>query len=266
MAVPTFHEKDDSVPQPAIAATVHRTRFTEFVAGARDTLPLIVGAAPFGVIFGALAATSGLSLWAGPGMSLMVFAGSAQFVAVGMVAQGVSVPLIVLATFVVNLRHALYAMSLGPYLKRLPQRWLLPLGFWLTDETYAVSIRRYAAGDASPYGHWYVLGSALAMYANWQLCTFIGVAVGTRVADPASWGLDFATVVTFIGIIVPLIRSRPMLVCALAASASAVMLQSLPNRLGLIVAAIIGIAAGVLSERWLLVPVTDGQSTWEGTP
>ncbi len=233
---------------------------SEFFAGARDTLPLILGAAPFGVIFGALGVANGLSWWAVQGMSLFVFAGSSQFIAVRLVAQSVSLPLIILTTFIVNLRHALYSMSLGPYLKRLPQRWLVPLGFWLTDETYAVSIRRFNQPETSAHNHWYMLGSSLAMYGNWQLCTLIGILIGSQVKDAANWGLDFAMVVTFIGIVVPMLRSSPMLVCALAAALSSVLLNDMPNHLGLIVAGGIGIAAGVISESiWPVRPgVTEG--------
>ncbi len=136
---------------------------SEFWSGARDTIPVVVGAIPFGIIFGALAINAGLSVAATLGMSLFVFAGSSQFVAAGLVAQGAGILVIVLTTFVVNLRHALYSASLGPFLSRLPQRWLLPLGFWLTDETYAVVVQRYARRDDSPFKHWYHLGSSVAM-------------------------------------------------------------------------------------------------------
>src|SRR5512135_2810064 len=108
----------------------------EFLAGAKATFPLIVGAIPFGIIFGALAAASGLSFAATAAMSAFVFAGSAQFIAVGLVAAGTGWPFIVLTTFVVNLRHMLYSATLAPHVKRLPQRWKIPLAFWLTDETF----------------------------------------------------------------------------------------------------------------------------------
>lgn len=233
---------------------------SEFTSGARDTLPLLLGAAPFGVIFGALGTTNGLSWWAVQGMSLFVFAGSAQFIAVGLVAEGVTLPLIILTTFIVNLRHALYSMSLGPYLKGLSQRWIVPLGFWLTDETYAVAIRCFNQPEPSPNKHWYMFGSSLAMYVNWQICTLIGILIGSQVEDAANWGFDFAMVVTFIGIVVPMIRSHPMLICALTAALSALLFNDVPNHLGLIIASAIGIGAGVLSERrWPLRPaVTEG--------
>lgn len=221
-------------------------RTAELIEGARDTLPLIAGAIPFGIIFGALAITAGLTPLATLGMSLFVYAGSAQFVAVGLIAQGTGVGLIVLTTFIVNLRHALYGASLAPHLRYLSHRWLLPLGFWLTDETYAVVISRFRQHGQSPHRHWYYLGSALAMYGNWQLCTVIGIFAGQHLQDMAEWGLEFAMVVTFIGIVMPMLSSRPMVVCALVAGGTALLLRELPHQLGLMVGAVAGVLAGML--------------------
>jgi len=224
------------------------TRLSEFFAGARATIPLILGAIPFGLMFGAVAINAGITPFGTIAMSLFVFAGSGQFIAAGLVSQGIQTGFIILTTFVVNLRHALYAASLAPFMRHLPQRWLLPLGFWLTDETYAVVIKRYAEGEDSPYRHWYHLGSAVAMYLNWQVCTILGVLAGKAIPDAAGWGLDFAMVVTFIGIVVPMITSYPMLVAALTAGGTSLLFDSLPNKAGLMIAAVIGIAAGYICE------------------
>ncbi len=218
----------------------------EFWAGVRATLPLIVGAAPFGFIFGALAINSGLSLPAAAGFSAIVFAGSAQFIASGLVASGVSVGFIVMTTLIVNLRHALYGATLARHTAHLPQRWLLPLAFWLTDETFVVVASRYAKTDDSPYKHWYFLGSALLMYVNWQICTWIGIGVGQSIPAPGAWGLDFALVVTFIGMLVPFVRNRATLAAVLVAGATALLFNNLPNKLGLMVASLAGISAGLL--------------------
>ena len=222
------------------------TQGREFLLGMRDTLPLLVGAIPFGILYGALAVTAGLSLPATLAMSLIVFAGSSQFIAAGLVAQGAGVLIIILTTFVVNLRHALYGASLGPYLRGLSQRWLLPLAFWLTDEAYAVVIQRYERADASLYKHWYYLGSCIAMYVNWQICTLIGVMAGTRLAGINEWGLEFAMVVTFIGIVVPLLKNIPMLLAALVAGGVALWLRELPHQMGLMLGSLAGIVAGYL--------------------
>lgn len=224
------------------------TRRSEFLSGAKDTFPLIIGAIPFGIIYGAAAVTGGLSPLATLGMSLFVYAGSAQFIAAGLVAQGAAFGIIVVTTFIVNLRHVLYSASLAPYMQHLAQRWLLPLGFWLTDETYAVVIRRYPQDDASPYKHWYHFGSSLAMYVNWQLCTLIGIVAGQQLEGLADLGLDVAMVVTFIGIVVPLVATRPMLVCAVTAGIVSLLTNAMPNKLGLMVTAVVAIAAGLLAE------------------
>jgi 4-azaleucine resistance transporter AzlC len=215
---------------------------------------MVLGAIPFAIIFGALANDAGLSPAATIGMSLFVFAGSAQFIGAGLVAQNASVAIIVLTTFVVNLRHVLYSASLGPYMKSLSQKWLLPLAFWLTDETYAVVIRRYAHDDHSPYKHWYHLGSSVFMYINWNCCTILGIVAGQRLSGLAELGLDFAMTVTFIGIVIPLVINRPMLVCAVVAGTTGVLTNHIPNKLGLMVAAILGIAAGMIAEALVKHP------------
>lgn len=224
----------------------------EFFRGAKDTLPMIVGAIPFGIIFGALATTAGLSVPAILGLSLLVFAGSSQFVAAGLVAQGTGVGLIILTTFIVNLRHGLYSASLGSYMKHLSQRWLLPLAFWLTDESYAVVIKRYREPDALANKHWYFLGSAVLMYVNWQICTVIGIVTGQSLAGISEWGLEIAMVVSFIGIVIPLIVTWPMLACALVAAVVALLAHPLPNQLGLMLAALAGIATGWILETFNL--------------
>jgi len=228
------------------------TRQQEFLAGMKDTIPMIIGAIPFGIIFGALAVTGEhpLTPTATMGMSLFVFAGSAQFIGMGLYSQQIGLLLIIFTTFIVNLRHALYAASLAPYMRHVGHKWLLPLGFWLTDETYAVVIRRFQDQPDNRYRHWYFFGSALWMYLNWQLCTFIGIVAGQQLGDATSWGLDFAMVVTFIGIVVPLIINRPMLVCALVAASMSLATFGLPNKLGYMVGGLAGIVAGLIAESW----------------
>ncbi len=241
------------LPQP--------TRRAEFWAGVKDTFPLVVGAIPFGLIFGAAASANGLSFAGAMGMSLFVFAGSAQFIASGLIAGGASMAVIILTTFIVNLRHALYSASLAPYMKHLPQHWLAPLGFWLTDESFAVVIARYTRTDDSPYKHWYFLGSAVFMYVNWNLCTYVGLRAGQIIPNARDLGLDFAMVVTFIGIVVPLVKSRAVLACVLVAGLTAVLANPLPNKLGLMIAALLGVAAGVVTEAYFPQPAQDKPST-----
>lgn len=235
------------------------TRKSEFLAGMRATIPLVIGAMPFGIIFGALAITSGISPLGTIAMSLFVFAGSAQFIAAGLVAGGTGIGVIVLTTLIVNLRHALYSASLAPYMRHLPQRWLLPLGFWLTDESYAVVIARYRQEDQSSYKHWFFFGSALLMYSNWQLCTLIGIIAGQQIPNVNEWGLDFALVVTFIGMIVPLVTNRATLLAVIVSGVVSVLTYPLENRIGIMITAIVGIATGLAAETVLARSAAQGR-------
>jgi 4-azaleucine resistance transporter AzlC len=226
----------------------HSTPRSEFLAGMRAVIPMVLGAIPFGLIYGAIALQAGLSPAAAIGMSMFVFAGSSQFIGATLYGQGAAPVLIIFTTFIVNARHALYSASLAPYLGHLPQRWLFPLAFMLTDESFAVTIGRFESPEGkSPHRHWFMLGANLFMYANWQLCTVIGVVAGAML-EGANLGLDFAMSVTFIGIVVPLLRTRPLLLSAVVSGAAALALKDMPNMLGLLIASLLGIAAGYFAE------------------
>ncbi|UCJ14638.1 AzlC family ABC transporter permease [Pseudomonas sp. MM211] len=225
------------------------SRQHEFLQSLRDMLPMLLGAMPFGIIYGSLAGAAGLSAWQTVGMSVLVFAGSAQFIAISLLGGGATLAVLWLTTLVVNLRHALYSATLQPFVRHLPKRWRVPLAFWLTDEAFAVVQQRYARSDSSPYKHWYFLGAGLAMYVNWVSCTLIGLVFGQAVPNIAAWGLDFAMIATFIGVVVPMLRNRPQVAAALVAAVVALVCHDLPYKLGLMAAAFAGIVVGVLLER-----------------
>ena len=89
------------------------------------------------------------------------------------------------------------------------------------------------------------------MYLNWLLCTLLGITLGQMIPDATEWGLDFAMSVTFIGMVVPYLKNKPMVISVVVAGLVALLTASFPNKLGLMLAALSGIAAGVLSERVL---------------
>ena len=123
------------------------------------------------------------------------------------------------------------------------------MAFWLTDETFAITVRHYAKPHPINQKHWYYLGSALFFYLNWQLCTVIGLFFGRVVPGLEEWGLDFAMSATFIGIVVPYLKTRQMIATAVVSSVLGILLYGLPNKLGLIIAALAGVATGYLLER-----------------
>ncbi len=227
-------------PTPRRSATL-----SEFLTGARDQLPLLIGVAPFGMIFGALALTAGIPPLEAQGFSLFVFAGSAQFIAAGLIADGVPPVIVVLSIMVVNLRHLLYSATFSSYFQHLPARWKAALAWLLTDEAFVVASIRYRRSD-TVLAHWYTLGTGLALWAAWQLSTAIGILLGAYI--PANWSLDFALPLTFMALITPTLCDRPARAAALTAGAIAVVLAGLPYKLGLLLAASIGIGVGLIVE------------------
>jgi 4-azaleucine resistance transporter AzlC len=218
------------------------------LAGARDTLPLAIGTTPFAVIFGTLAVAAGLPPLAAIAMSAIVFAGSAQFISISLIGAGAPLTLLWLTTFVVNLRHALYSATLQPVARDWPLPWRALTAFWLTDESFAVVERHLQTADESealPY----FIGSALFFYGNWLFWTAVGALVGSRLPGLTGLGLDFAMIATFAAMAAPQLRSRTPVIVALAAGATAWLAHGLPYKLGLLVAALVGVLAGVLADR-----------------
>jgi 4-azaleucine resistance transporter AzlC len=220
--------------------------------GAVATIPMIIGGIPFGLLFGSLASSYGLSPWLAVAMSSFVFAGSAQFVAIGLIVIKAPLWVIVSTTFVVNLRHLLYAADMVKYVKHLPFRMRLLMSFGLIDETYATLRPMYKEGIVDETsGHRVYLGSFLSFYLMWNITTIIGVIAGELIPKMSEWGLEFAMVATFIGIITPYLKSFPFWLSTISAGFSSVMLINLPNNLGLLIAALVGVATGFGSDLHL---------------
>jgi 4-azaleucine resistance transporter AzlC len=217
-----------------------------FWDGVRAELPLLIGVFPFGMIYGALALGAGLSKAASQMMSSIVFAGSAQFVTAQLVSDAAPGLVIILTIAVVNLRHMLYSASLAPYLKDLPLKWKAILSYLLTDECYAPSILKYEETGVKPFSHWFVLGAGLALWSTWQVSTALGIFLGAAIPD--SWQLDFALPLTFIAMVMPALKKFPMVAAAVSAGLVALLANSLPFKLGLILAALTGIVVGTVLE------------------
>lgn len=223
------------------------SRRIEFLSGIRNTLPLLIGVAPFAMIYGVLAIQSGLTANAAQAMSVFLFAGSAQFMVVQLVGAGTPWMIVVLTAFIINLRHALYSASVAPYTRPLSPVWKGLLAYTLVDEAYAVGILHYDREGAREVQHWYLFGAGLALWSCWQAGTALGIFLGAQI--PAAWSLDFTLALTFIALIVPALKDWPMILSALSAGFTAVAAYSLPYKLGLILAAFVGIGIGLWSER-----------------
>ena len=217
-----------------------------FLAVVRAELPLLVGVFPFGLIYGALALDAGLSPLPAQMMSSIVFAGSSQFIAAQLIHESAPGLIIVLTIAVVNLRHMLYSASVAPYVRTLPMRWKALLSYLLTDEAYAATITHYEQEGESKSGHWFFLGAGSSLWITWQISTALGITLGT--ALPESWPLEFALPLTFIALVIPLLKDRPAVAAAVSAGGVALLAYDLPFKLGLMLAALMGILLGVLME------------------
>lgn len=224
------------------AVDTHRAVFLQ---GIRDQFPILLGVVPFGLIFGALAIGQGIPPLAAQGFSLIIFAGSAQFIAAGLVGTGAPLLVIVATVVIVNLRHALYSATLAPHLRDQSRLWRACLGWLLTDEAFATTVS-FLARRGRKNLHWYLLGTGMTLWTSWQLSTAIGILLGAAI--PASWNLDFALPLTFLALIIPTLTDRPTWAAALTAGVAALLLNSLPFRLGLLLAALLGMAVGLVLD------------------
>ncbi len=218
-----------------------------FWAGVRAESPLLIGVFPFGLIYGALAIGAGISPAAAQMMSSIVFAGSAQFIAAQLIHDAAPGLVIVLTIAVVNLRHMLYSASIAPYIEHLPARWKTLLAYLLTDEAYAATIIHYEEEGFTPTGHWFFFGAGLALWTTWQVSSALGIFLGA--ALPSSWPLDFAIPITFIAMVMPVLKDKPIVAAAVSAGTVALLAYSLPFKLGLILAALVGIFTGTYLEN-----------------
>jgi predicted branched-subunit amino acid permease len=155
---------------------------------------------------------------------------------------------IVATVGVVNLRHLLYSAAVAEYLRALPWRWKLLLAYLLTDEAFAAAIGRLRDGPATAHRHWFLCGTGYTLWSGWQLSTLGGVLLGTAI--PESWSLDFSIALTFIALLVLSVHRRSDAWAALAAAAVVLPALALPHKLGLLVAAGVGIAFGLFMCRF----------------
>ena len=182
-------------------------------------------------------------------MSVLVYAGAAMLAAVQMVAEGAPAMVIVLAAFVVNLRLFMYSASIRPYFAGESLARRLIVSYNLVDNPYALFLQRFGTRPDSPGKFEYFVGIAIPVWICWQATVAAGLLLGNQL--PAAWKLDFAAPLAFIAMSIPLLRDRLMVAAAVSAGVTAVLAHGLPLRLGLALAAIVGVAVGVLLERFL---------------
>ncbi len=219
-----------------------------FGSALRRTMPIIMGYIPVGFAYGVLAQKVGLSPLNTLLMSVLVFAGSAQLIAVGLMAAGVPPLSVIVTTFVVNLRHLLMSAALSPHFKTW-KKWELALfSFELTDETFALHASRFAAGDTFKSETFCI--NVIAQ-CSWVLGTWLGIVASTLITDVKPIGLDYALPAMFIALFVAQIKERLHVLVALAAGTVSVGLAMGGLNHFNVIAATLGAATlGLGVEAW----------------
>ena len=223
----------------------HRTCIRAALAAAG---PICLGYFPIGLSLGVLAQKTGLA----PGqvllMSVLVFAGGSQFIAVAMLGSGAAAPAIITTTFLVNLRHLLMSSALAVHLPHLRRRFLALFAYGITDESFAVNLTRFRDGTWEPRQA--LLVNQAANLA-WIIATVAGVHLGQFIPAGA-FGIDYALTAMFLCLLVFQLRSRLFVVTALLAAVFAVSIALLlPGNAYVIIASMLAATAGFFLKQTL---------------
>lgn len=208
-----------------------------------DATPLFLPAIPFGFVLGLAMTESAMPTAVAWLTSPLVFAGAAQL-AVVTLAGTASVWAVIVAGLVINTRHVMYSAALAPAFQQQP-RWVRWFGsFVLIDQIFAVAVM-HADRPPAEFRRYY-LTAGFFFYLNWQWATALGMIVGPVV--PSSWRLEYAPPIMFVGLVLIGIRRVPQAVAALVGGGVGLVAAGLPDRLGILVGAVAGVAAGTLAE------------------
>jgi 4-azaleucine resistance transporter AzlC len=206
------------------------------------SLALVPSVFVYGTVFGGLAVQAGLTAAQTLGMSVLVFAGASQFVAVPMLAAGAPALAIVVTTYVVNMRHYLMAATLAPSFRGFPRRWLALIAHVINDESFAVAVAR-----SRPPDPWVYLGSAAAIVGAFVGGVGVGVLLGGLVERPERYGLDFAFPAVFLALVATQLRRRSDWLVAVGAAVLAVALaRVVPGNWHIVVAGLVASGLGAL--------------------
>lgn len=230
----------DLSPIPANRAEVIRD-------GLKAGWPICLGYLPIGLALGVLGRNAGLDPWQIGLMSVLVFAGSAQFIAIGMLSVGGAPATIIATVGMVNLRHLLMSSALSVPLRGSGRAFLALFAYGVTDESFAVNATRFRHGD---WDRWRALVVNHAANLTWIGATLAGGFLGGFLGSGAG-GIDYALNAMFICLLVYQLRSRLHLLTALLAAALAVAwARWIPGNSHVMVAAVVATSAGFVVGRW----------------
>ena len=211
-----------------------------------ESLGIAVSAIGFGFVYGLAARDAGFSPIEAMAMSLVVFAGAAQFAAVGYVATGLAWPGVILLTALLNARHLLYSAALAPWMRHVPFGRRVVAAQLLTDEAFALSIGHFRrVGATDERGYW--IGAVASTLIPWNLATLAGVLLGGQIPDPTRFGIDIIFPAAMIGLAAGLVTGRRELVAAIVGGGIGVVVALLASpAIGIVAGGVLGPAVGLL--------------------
>ncbi|MFY8274530.1 AzlC family ABC transporter permease [Pseudoalteromonas sp. SSDWG2] len=224
--------------------TLHRAAF---IKGQLDMMPLNLAVLPWGILCGSLAMQNGFSALEAQLMSLLVFAGSAQLVAIELIANNTPLLTIAITTFIISSRHFLYGLAVRQKVIAQPLRWRLPVSFVLTDELFAFSHHRKAYQNKTRLI--YALSAGFSFYVFWNIWTLLGIVAGSLLPDLTDLGLDFAIATTFIALVIPSIKNKATLACVIVSGVCAATLKFLGVDMWLVFSALLGMSCGYVLSK-----------------
>ncbi|MGQ8634473.1 AzlC family ABC transporter permease [Agrobacterium sp. DKPNP3] len=217
----------------------------EFIEGLRAASPLLVAMVPIGVVFGAAAIGKGLSPLEASLMSLLVFAGGSQFVAMDLWTHPASWSGLGFAALLVNLRHVLMSASIAGKLDDFKGWRKYAAMLVLTDESWALAEFRVITGKLSAA---FFAGAALSIYLVWNLATVTGALLGSVVGDMSVIGLDFAFPAVFIVLLMGFWKGRETGLVLLASASAAYLTHALlPGAWYIAAGAVAGLAVAAFA-------------------
>ena len=221
-------------------------RSLTFADGAREVLPLAIGVMPYAAVVGVLMRDAGLAVSEAMLFSVLVYAGASQLTAIELMAAQTPVAIVLLAMLVVNTRFALYSMAVWQLMATQPPHRRMVGAYLLTDQSFVVTAGHRERHSSSLWS--FYLGAALLVWAAWQVSTLAGILLGDVV--PAWMPMGLALPLVMMSIVVSQARSRPALVAAITAAIVAVLARGLPVGTGLLLAIVVGLTLGLLTERF----------------
>lgn len=222
------------------------------IAGAREGfvafLPVSVGLIPWALVVGMAMTSAGFTPLQAMGMNIVVFAGTAQLGTLPLIVDNAPLWLILATGLALNLRFLIFSAGIAPGFRGIGTGWRWLCGHLLTDGSFAVCYDKLMQVDDPRWRLGYYLITGIWTWLLWQTFALAGIFAAGIV--PKNWSLEFMATIALIVLLVPMAKSRPMLVAAVVGGGSAVLLRGMPLRLGVVTAICLGIAAGFAAEHW----------------